>query len=119
MTSVSAEVKRTISVGNSYNISGSYGYAGIDNGQVKVLAVGHVEDLYANTQLNPGTASAIESHTEVEIDSYSSEDEPEAIQRKDELENGIWVVYIYKVVAAVEEEYVLPLDTFLEHTSML
>lgn len=108
---VQVEVTRTIRQGTQYNIAPTYGYEGIDRGVVRVKHIGYIEDLYADSSVDEDVARDIQNHIEIEV---SNRDKEEQASLKKELDESIWVAYTYH---SNREQYVLPLDTFVEHTS--
>lgn len=113
MLSVTVEVPRTLRVGQSVRINSSYAYAGIDDGVVKILGLGYKEDLYADKSLDENIVGGIEGHIDAEV----GNDDGERPSLQAVLEGSIWVVYQYS--PKDDYPYVLPLDTFVEHLSVL
>ncbi len=122
---VAVEVVRRVQVGSSYRISSSYGYAGIEDGIVHVLAI-------LPHQVGPESYKAladvparitdiqswIDSHTEVELQNLG-EDEDSYGQIQESLTELPWILYHYKGRLGSESYQVLPLETFLDHISQL
>ncbi len=122
---IAVEVVRRVSVGSQYRISSSYGYAGIDDGVVEVLAIlphkiegealGTIADLPVRVS---DVQSWIDGHTEVELQNLG-EDEDSYGQIQESLTELPWILYHYSGRHDSESYQVLPLETFLDHISQL
>jgi hypothetical protein len=107
--------QRKISVGNGYCISASQGYLGITDGLITVADI-IMEPTHPVTSVDCDIDGLVTAWLDAEIqdinDSYGQ-------ARYDELVSVPWVLYYYPYDKNERGEYyVMPVDTFIEHTSM-
>lgn len=106
-------VERTIELGSKFNISPSFGYAGVDPGAVVVVDIITPEDYKANPHRFPDI-------TEFRNTSLCSNDDEEG---KEEIEkvygDTTWVVYKYKYnnKKGWAYTYCFPIEEFITHIS--
>jgi hypothetical protein len=125
-TVVTVEVTRTIRTGGQYRISPSYGYAGIIEGVVTVLAIWDrhtIEEIAGDDDVQDGI-SAIEGYKEAALSMHTDRDdkpyEPEYSDELRRLDESVWVVYQYPHGDGVDYGILaFPLEEFIDHTSTL
>lgn len=105
-TEVVVEVARTVKVGQHLRIHSSYGYAGIDEGTIEVIAIGGVHELddeYADTarEFARNELSLLEDTVEYE-------------EHKQNMDTATWIVYKYP---STGEWNLLDLWNFINHTT--
>lgn len=117
---VEVEVTRTqvLEVGDNVRINPSYAYAGIDASSVRIVSITTISELQDNKdQPSKELLNDIDAFIEAEV---SGLDDSDAVTTTTELNESIWVAYEYP--EAHKNQYgphVLPLETFVAHTSAL
>lgn len=105
---VEVTMTRTIEVGRSYRINSSYGFAGIDNGIVRVVGL---ED--------PDTMDEVTKRDTVDawLDTLHGDGSREAEELCQHYKTCMYVAYEY-THGKQDGPIYLPLDLFAEHISM-
>ena len=104
---VEVQVTRSIKVGQVLRINPSAGYLGIESTIINVIGIAKWTEL--DTADLRGMAR---NFIETDCGLYGKPGEHDYDERKEELEDSLWVAYIDQSM----EEYVLPLYEFVAHT---
>jgi hypothetical protein len=102
---------RTIHVGSIYSISPSQGYLGINDGEVKVLAI-----LQAGIDDSEELQQAIDSYSD-SIDIEDMTKYPDVAEEVEQYLHGLWVKYMYTPRYGDDFEYHIPMGIFSRHIS--
>ncbi len=110
---VQVEVTKTIRIGGQYRISASWGYAGVEEGIVEVVGILSAYD--AINIEDKDISNMIEEFKRISVDNLEGTDKDTEQERMD---TTIWVVYKNIVTKhEIGEQYVFPLEEFVDHTS--
>jgi hypothetical protein len=104
-------VERVIGIGARFNISPSYGYAGVEDGEVLVTDIVTAKEYAASPHRFPeieGYLSAAYSKDTIDLSGDSI---------PTEYRDTVWITFTYNRSNTDHDKYVFPIDEFAIYTS--